>query len=626
MDKQSTLGFVLIGIVLVIWFYMNAPDPSKIPPKKTTDSTIVKTDTLGQPEKEPIKNIAEEKVEDEPVPVEIEVEEDKTPEEIITIENDLAVIELTNKGGSIRRYFLKKYNTWYEKDLPEDAPWYKKSVQLVNSNFGSELNLVFVTKEGKLVNTAKLNFVPDQNFYNYKIDSGDSIVISYTYELEKNKYIKKIFKFYGNDYALRFDVELTNLDDIISGLHYDVVWNNGLNFVEKNSVDEATYSTVSAYSGDEQVVIDVSSDGDKDSKDLNGKVDWVGIKTKYFAVIIAPDEPSTDGGAVLRGENKTHPKYGVREYYSANLKIPFKRLNQQRDSFTIYFGPMVYKILDDYNKNFEAIYDFGSIFGLKVITRPISEYVLLPLFSFLHGFIPNYGFVIIIFSLIIKIVLYPLTKQSYKSMKRMSQLQPKIAEMKEKYKDDPQKVQKETMKLYSTYGVNPAGGCLPMLLQMPILFALFAFFRVTIQIRQEPFIWWITDLASPDIIYELGFTLPLFGIDQISGLALLLGVTMFFQQKMSVRDPSQKQLVYIMPVMFTFLFMGFSSGLNLYYFMFNLLSIMQQYFINKKKGDELVPVKDPKKKKGGGFMQRMMEAAEKQSQAQKQGSKKKKKF
>ena len=183
------------------------------------------------------------------------------------------------------------------------------------------------------------------------------------------------------------------------------------------------------------------------------------------------------------------------------------------------------------------------------------------------------------------------------------------------------------MKLYSTYGINPAGGCLPMLLQMPILFALFAFFRVTIQIRHEPFIWWITDLSAPDIIYSLPFSIPLFGVDQISGLALLLGVTMFFQQKMSVRDPSQKALVYMMPIMFTFMFMGFSSGLNLYYFLFNLLSIMQQYYINNKKDDsELVPVKDPKKKKGGGFMQRMMDAAEKQSQAQKQGAKKKKKF
>ena len=205
-------------------------------------------------------------------------------------------------------------------------------------------------------------------------------------------------------------------------------------------------------------------------------------------------------------------------------------------------------------------------------------------------------------------------------MKRMSQLQPKIAELKEKYKDDKQKIQKETMKMYSTYGVNPAGGCLPMLLQMPILFALFTFFNVAIEIRHEPFIFWITNLSAPDVIYKLPFTLPLFGITAISGLAPLLGITMFFQQKMTVKDPNQKAMVYMMPFMMTFLFMGFSSGLNLYYFMFNLLSIGQQYFINHQQGDELVPVKNPKKKPG--FMQKMMAAAEQQQKVQKSGKKK----
>lgn len=205
----------------------------------------------------------------------------------------------------------------------------------------------------------------------------------------------------------------------------------------------------------------------------------------------------------------------------------------------------------------------------------------------------------------------------------MQQLQPKIAAMKEQYKDDPQRVQKETMKLYSTYGVNPAGGCLPMLLQMPILIALWSLFNVAIQLRNEPFIWWIHNLATPDVLFELPFKLPFIGIDQVGGLAVLLGVTMFFQQKMSVKDPSQKALVYIMPVFFTLLFMNFPAGLNLYYFMFNLLSIGQQYYINHKKGEaELVPVKNPKKK-SGGFMQRMMEAAEKQADAQKKGAGKK---
>ncbi|MGE5379207.1 MAG: membrane protein insertase YidC, partial [Candidatus Aminicenantes bacterium] len=221
-----------------------------------------------------------------------------------------------------------------------------------------------------------------------------------------------------------------------------------------------------------------------------------------------------------------------------------------------------------------------------------------------------------------KIALHPLTRSSMKSMKKMQLLQPKITEIKEKFKDDPQKVNKETMKLYSTYGINPAGGCLPMLLQMPILVALWGLFNVAIELRQQPFMLWITNLSAPDVIANLPFKLPIFGINQISGLALLLGITMFIQQKMTVKDPSQKALVYLMPVMFTIMFMGFPAGLNLYYFMFNLFSILQQYYINHTHNNiELVPVKNPKK--SGGMMAKLMEAAEKNAQQQQTIKKKK---
>ncbi len=201
-------------------------------------------------------------------------------------------------------------------------------------------------------------------------------------------------------------------------------------------------------------------------------------------------------------------------------------------------------------------------------------------------------------------------------------LQPKITELKAKYKDDMQKQQQETMKLYSTYGINPMGGCLPMLLQMPILIALWSLLNVAIDIRQQPFIFWIDNLSAPDVLFRLPFKIPLFGIDVVSGLALMMGITMFIQQKMTIKDPSQKAMVYVMPVMFTLMFMALPSGLNLYYFMFNLFSITQQWYVNHRSNDiELVPVANPKKKQG--FMARMMEAAEKQQQSQKKSASKK---
>jgi YidC/Oxa1 family membrane protein insertase len=382
-------------------------------------------------------------------------------------------------------------------------------------------------------------------------------------------------------------------------------------------VDEANYSNASVYYGDEQVIVDASDFGETTEKDFNGRVDWVGVRNKYFTSIIAPQNPLIVEGAYIKGTREAINTSGIREFYSVRLILPFKNTDFEKQSFTVYIGPVDYDILKNYNNNLEAIVDFGSFFGLKFVVRPIAEYVLLPLFTFLHSFIPNYGIVIIVFSLIIKVVLYPLTKQSMYSMKKMQLLQPKMAEIKEKFKDDPQKMNKETMKLYSTYGVNPAGGCLPLLLQMPIFIALWGLFQVAIELRQQPFMLWINDLSRPDVIYKLSFKLPIIGIDQISGLALLMGITTFVQQKMSVKDPKQQALIYMMPVMLTILFMSFPSGLNLYYFMFNVFSIAQQYYINHKHdGMVLEPVKNPKKSKG--FMAKLMEAAEQKTKVQQQ--------
>jgi YidC/Oxa1 family membrane protein insertase len=619
MDRQTSIAFVLIGLVLVVWLYFNSPTPQDIPKDKPAPAVTEKTDSTEN--NDSLKELS--------APVTAQIPLEQTPfgtlqnsmEELITVETDLARIEFTNKGGRIKRFYLKQYKTWYHSDV-KDTSYYTQQVQLVSSKSGGDLSVIFLTKEGKLVNTSILDFTPSLNNSHYIISGNDSLSLSYIFSTDNGKTIKKNFKLFGNNYASKMDLEFENMDDIISGFRYDLVWSSGLNFVEKNATDEATHSNASAYMGEEQVIVDAASDGSKNTKDLNGKVDWISIRNKYFTMLIAPDNPKSEGGAYFEG-NYYKNKWGDRETYSASLKIPFNDQKYQKDSFTFYLGPIQYDILKAYNLNFEKVVDFGSFFGLKFIIRPISEYVLLPLFKFLHSFVPNFGFVIILFSIIIKIALHPLTRQSLYSMRKMQLLQPKINEMKEKFKDNPQKQQQETMKLYSTYGINPMGGCLPMILQMPIFIALWSLFNNAVEIRQQPFMFWINNLSAPDVLVRLPFTIPLFEINIISGLAVLMGVTMFIQQKMSIKDPSQKALVYIMPVMFTLMFMTFPSGLNLYYFMFNLLSIIQQYYVTHKKGqEELVPVADPNKKKG--FMARMMEAAEKQAQAQKKLSGKKK--
>jgi len=545
--------------------------------------------------------------------------------EEISIENELIKIIFSTKGGNITRYYLKKFNNWYSIGAKKDENIETTKVQLINYKDGGSLNLSFISEDGKKINTANLLFNNEYNKTSYVLSGKDSVVVPFVYKVDNNHYIKKEFTFFGSSYSIEASVKLVGMNGLISNNSYNLIWNNGLKFVEYNSVDEATYSDASVYSGGEKTSIDASTIGEVEDKEFNGNINWVNIRNKYFTAIIIPDDPASVEGAYLRGISEALPKNGVKEIYSAQLTVPFKNLDYEETNFSVYIGPVDYDILDSYKKELQTIVDFGSFFGLKIIVRPIAEYILLPLFNFLHNFIPNYGFVIVIFSLIIKLVLYPLTKQSFQSMKKMQLLQPKITELKEKYGDDKQKVSKETMKLYSTYGVNPAGGCLPLLLQMPIFIALWGLFKSAIELRQQPFFGWITDLSSPDIIYTLSFKLPLIGISEISGLAILMGVTTFFQQKMSIKDPNQKAIIYIMPVFLTLMFMSFPSGLNLYYFLFNVLSIGQQYIINHQhKGAELVPVVKKGKKKSGGFMTKMMEAAEEKQRQQKKQSKRKK--
>lgn len=630
MDRNTTIAFILIGGILVLWLYLNSPTP---PPKQKgnkTDTTQVYKDTLKKEEtKAPVLQQPTQK---EKLSADKKTNQDTTKAasnygkyfeyshsqgEIITVENDLVKLEISTKGANIKKYYLKNYHNWYSSDAKDDSSenFYKTHVQLINYSKGNALDLAFVSSDGKAINTKNLLFKSSENKYYYKIDNKDSVTLSFSYNVDANKAIKKIFTFYGNKYSIDTKVELVGMNNLISNNDYDFIWGSGIRFVEDNSEDEATSSNASVFYGGEQVIVEAPKSGEKVQKEFNGRIDWAAVRNKYFTAIIAPKDPSGVDGAFIEGYHVTIPPDGAKNFYSLRINVPFRNTSLETKDFTVYIGPVDYDILKAYGRNFEAVVDFGSFFGLKFLVRPIAEYILLPLFNFLHGFIPNYGLVIVIFSLIIKLVLYPLTKQSFQSMKKMQLLQPKIAEMKEKYKDDKEKVSKETMKLYSTYGVNPAGGCLPLILQMPIFIALWGLFKTAIELRQQPFFWWITDLSRPDVILNLSFKLPLFGINEISGLALLMGVTTFFQQKMSVKDPNQKALVYVMPVMLTLMFMSFPSGLNLYYFLFNLFSIAQQYYINHRHdGLELVPVNKPNKKKG--FMSRLMEAAEQKQKEQ----------
>jgi len=584
MDRQSILGYVLIFILLVVWMWMSSPkqtqqaqQPKPVATQTAQQDSSKRADTLRtQPKPTTQAN-----------PLgKFFVGRDKGVDRVITVETDLYVADISLRGGLIKRWELKKYKTW------DGHP-----VQLVDYKKGGDLSLLFATSDGRLINTHDLFFDAVTNGFNqHVVAAGEEYELNLVLPVVGGGQIIKTLKFKNGEYDVGVDVKFEKMPDVVANFEYQLVWESGLRYAEENSVDESSFSAAYAFAGKELTEIDAASLDTRPEKNITGTVDWVAMRTKYFALAIMPKQGSSEG-AYLEGSRVEAPNKGVVESYSVAVKMPFKEGQEEGGSFRIFFGPADISLLRSYDVGLDKIVGLGWTW----LIRPISEYIMLPMMSFLHYLVPNWGLVIVLFSIIIKIVLHPLTRSSMRSMKKMQALQPLMNEIKEKYKDDPQKMNQQVMNLYKEYGVNPAGGCLPVLLQFPILIALYNVFRATIELRQASFVWWITDLSIPDRIFTLPFEVPFFGIRDVSGLALLMGITMFVQQKQTVKDPRQKAMVWMMPIMMTLLFNGFPSGLNLYYFVFNVLSIGQQMMINRQAGDEPLRKVEPKKKKSGGI-------------------------
>ncbi len=502
------------------------------------------------------------------------------------VETPLYRARLSSHGGNVRSWVLQNFKTWNQ--YPAD---------LIPDSTGGEFNLIFLSADGRLINTKYLYFQTSAPAgETVHLGEHDSATVTYILPVTPKSRIEKDLTFYGDRYSFEAKYTFVAMDSIIANYEYQVTWEDGIRYLEENTINESNFAKASAFAGGEVTDVDASKLGEAYKQNISGRVSWVAARNKYFAVAILPREKESQG-ALLEGSRLPLPDNGARETYSLALTMPYLGKQVETDRFTVFVGPLDFDIVKTYNVELERIMSLGSAW----IIRPISEYVILPVFKFLRLFISNYGIILIIFSIIIKVVLYPLTKSSMTSMRKMQKLQPMMDEIRQKYKDDPQKMNQQVMRLYKEYGVNPAGGCLPMLLQLPILYALWAVFSATIELRQAAFFGWIKDLSTPDVIATLPVRLPIVNIDQISGLAVLMGVTMFIQQKMSVKDPRQKMMVWMMPVMLTLLFNSFPSGLNLYYFVFNLLSIAQQAYVNKVHKDEPLKKVEEKKKRGGIF-------------------------
>ncbi len=304
-----------------------------------------------------------------------------------------------------------------------------------------------------------------------------------------------------------------------------------------------------------------------------GTIKWIGLETIYFINSIVPKE--IKHAAMILSEENNNIVYN--SYLDPEVKI--EKGTQTAYTYDIYFGPKSLKLLNQMNNGLDKSINFGMF---DFIAKPC-----LWLMNFIHDYIPNYGIAIIILTIIVKMILWPLGNKSYKSMNDMKKLAPLMKEIKDKYKDDKKKMNQETMALYKTYKINPMGGCLPMILQIPVFFALYRMLYEAIELRHAPFFLWINDLSAPDRLFNfdiyIPFMQPPYGIPV---LTLIMGASMFLQQKMAPApaDPTQAKLMTFMPILFTFIFINFSSGLVLYWLVNNLLSMGQQYYVSKKKG------------------------------------------
>ena len=606
LDKRSIIGFVLISLILTGWLLWMSTNERKVNPTETKTEVSKKAPSSAQEAKKKSPATLS------------STSTGGQEEDFIRIETDLLKIMISTKGGSIARWEMKNYTSWHDKTYPGFP------VQLIYRG-QREATISYVNNDGKKVDSKSMHFAFTNAERSYTLKGNESITITAVHELAPGSAIVKTFTISGNSYACTAEVELQNMEQFMPQRTYDITWKGGLKFQEQNSVDESnTAIALTSVNGtiDE---FDATEYAQPTSVQSAGEIDFIATRTKYFVAAIIPQKKDPNAIAFMEGVKEGAPNEGNLEKYSLAYRNRYKG-GIQKDAFTIFIGPQVYDTLQAYG--LEKTINFGTFYGVKWLVAPIGEYVILPTLSFLHTFIANYGIVIILFSFLMKIVLQPFSASQMKSMQKMKAVQPLLQKVQEKYKDDRTEISKETMKIYSEYGINPAGGCLPMIMQMPILISLWSVLGSWMDIRHQHFFGWISDLSAPDVILDLGFKLPLFQVDKLSGLALLMGIAMFIQQKMTVTDPNQKSMVYIMPIMFIFMFSGFPSGLNVYYFIFTVLGILQQVWITKF-SKKKITLEDMKRapKKEGWFAKRMrmaQELAQQQQHAQAGGGNKRK--
>ncbi|MGN8225797.1 membrane protein insertase YidC [Gracilimonas sp. BCB1] len=589
MDKNTATGFVLIFLLMLGWFYFTMPSEEELANQRREQAVQDSLAQVEQNRQDSLEQIAEAESQNQqtqPREQSISQDDDEVPsvrglfgsspvteEAEIEVTTPLYTVTFTNRGAGPNSFILNNYDTW------DGRP-----VQLIADTAHSAYNIGFLSTENYNVETQNILFEQVTRGSSMNIASGEQREIRYELQLQDGREVILTYLLNGNNYEIDVDVQFVGLQDYVVGRSIDFGWTSPLRFTEKDHTQDALATSAYVYAGGELEQFKLDEAG-REETTINGNIDWAATKTKFFTQLIKPMSP-TDAAMLIGEVTGAADNQNTEHRYRSSIRTDLDE--QGATSFQLYVGPMKYREIVKVDDHAYDMVDIGWSW-LRWFSDPFVKWLVIPFFEFLSGFISNFGVIIIVFAALVKLVLSPLTYKSYKSMAAMGELQPQMKEIQEKYKDNPQKQQKATMDLYRKNKVNPLGGCLPNLLQFPILITLWRYFQNSILIRQEEFLW-ATDLSAPDYILSLPFSIPFLG-EQIAGFVLLMTAAMVVQSKLtggmsggggsSPMAGQMKMLQYIFPVMLLFIFNNFAAGLSLYYLVFNVLSIIQQFFIKR---------------------------------------------
>ena len=604
MDKNTVIGLVIIFLILIGFSYLNRPSEEQVREMQRQDS---------------IARVEKQKMEIAAVQRQLEMEaaangnaagikrdsvfmQDSLAEQLYTLENDKIKLNISTRGGRITIVDLKEYRT--HDSLP--LVLWKEKESVLGMNFYAQ---------NKEINTENFLFVPSTTTTTLYAKEQAQTLTMRLYA-DSTKYIEYQYSLAPDSYMVDFNIITHNMGDVIASNSSFLTLNWGVNMpqLEKSKDFENRYTGI-YYKFFEDDVEHMSLTSDEEET-LTTKVQWIDFKQQFFSSILITKTPFSD--VTLISKNSQKSEY-LKDAY-AEIPLPYNGKTNEQYNMQFYFGPNSYNVLKEYGNDID-LPDVINM-GWKWIAW-FNKYFVIPIFNFLQNNTTlNYGIIILLLTLIIKIILFPLTYKSYMSQARMRVLKPQVDEISKKYPaDKAMEKQQAIMKLYRQAGVNPMGGCLPMLIQMPILIALFYFFPGAIELRQQGFLW-ATDLASYDSIATLPFTIPFYG-NHVSLFCLLMTATNIIYMIMNNRNQPQNDqmkgmqtMMYIMPVMFLFIFNSYSSGLSYYYFIATLITILQTWIIRKFVDDqkllkqiEIAKTKPMKKSK---FQQRLEEMQKEQ--------------